>query len=198
MPFFWFFSLGFSVIDTLLQNSICAISVIRMVVLSRLNFNDISYDMLDSVFWTVTEPALVIINACIPTLRPLISLVFTNRSWNRSKPTNTPVGTHGSRGALQTIGGSTLKSGHNFQRMPDEYPLTDRRHVEHTLKVTADPETSTDGGSEHRLTTSPKLVAFGRKANQVTKSTKKISNLEDGVVSVKKEWSVDHKSNMGQ
>lgn len=47
--------------------SICAVSIARMAILSKLNFDDISYDMLDSVFWTVIEPALVIVNACLQT-----------------------------------------------------------------------------------------------------------------------------------
>lgn len=46
--------------------------MVRMIILSKLDFNNISYDMLDSVFWTVVEPALVIINACLPTIRPLL------------------------------------------------------------------------------------------------------------------------------
>lgn len=81
-----------------------------MVILSRLDFNDISYTMLDSVFWTVIEPSLVIINACIPTMRPIV------------------------QAALMTVWRRATSGSH---RQLDEYPLTDNHDVLHVPKITA-------------------------------------------------------------
>lgn len=94
-----------------------------MMILSKLNFNDISYDMLDSVFWTVIEPALVIINACLPTLKPLLQ-DFCSMVWNKA-----------------TV--MTGSSGTRIQLDQDEYPLSsaiDRRYIptgSHALKIIA-------------------------------------------------------------
>lgn len=82
-----------------------------MVVLSKLNFDDISFTMLESVFWTVIEPSLVIINACIPTMRPVLQAALV-RVWYRA-------------------------TGSGSGRELDEYPLTDRRDVLHVPQITA-------------------------------------------------------------
>lgn len=37
-----------------------------MEALRKLDFSDITYNMINPVFWTVTEPSLVIINVCLP------------------------------------------------------------------------------------------------------------------------------------
>lgn len=52
--------------------SICMISVIRMHSLYILNFADITYEMLNPVSWTVLEPSLAIISACLPIVRHLV------------------------------------------------------------------------------------------------------------------------------
>ncbi|KAK7556160.1 hypothetical protein IWX49DRAFT_145043 [Phyllosticta citricarpa] len=55
---------------------IAAVSIIRMRVLSTLNFADISHDMKQSCAWTFIETSVAVINSCIPMLRPLFSRFF--------------------------------------------------------------------------------------------------------------------------
>ncbi|KAK8152888.1 hypothetical protein IWX90DRAFT_40812 [Phyllosticta citrichinensis] len=55
---------------------ITAVSIIRMRILSTLNFADISFDMKQSCAWTFIETSVAVINSCIPMLRPLFSRFF--------------------------------------------------------------------------------------------------------------------------
>lgn len=90
------------------MHRICIISIIRMQSLITLDFSDISYNMLNPVFWTVTEPSLAIINACLPIMRHLMKHLFGQRSWVGSN-----VRTKGASGS------------NTFERMQDgELPLT--------------------------------------------------------------------------
>jgi len=87
---------------------ICIISIIRMQSLRTLDFADISYDMLNPVFWTVTEPSFAIINACLPIMRHLVKHFFGQHSWFGSN-----IRTKGTTGS------------NTFERMQDgELPLT--------------------------------------------------------------------------
>jgi len=139
---------------------ICAVSIVRMRVLSQLNFDDISYNMLDSVFWTVTEPSLVIINACIPTMRHLVKSLLPGTAWQGSQPKYT-----------------SDNNTQSFQRMQDEYPLTlttDKRNVLSTVKVT-----NHDEGDESSASIDP----------GDNDSERRIVRTE-GAINVKKEWTV--------
>lgn len=131
-----------------------------MVVLARLNFADISYEMLDSVFWTVVEPSLVIINACIPTMRPLVQAAIS-KFWSK-------VSTQ-AQGTWQL----------------DEYPLATDQHSFHTsYKVTgnykAGPDVETSSGGDE-LQTPPGANS------QVAEDHRRPGS---GVVHVKREWSI--------
>ena len=55
---------------------VCIVSIIRLVVLSRLNIEDVTWNYVNSAIWTATEPAMGVVSACLPSLRPLWSLVW--------------------------------------------------------------------------------------------------------------------------
>ncbi|RDW56693.1 hypothetical protein BP6252_14045 [Coleophoma cylindrospora] len=97
-------------------SSICIISIIRMQSMATLNFNDITYDMINPVFWTVTEPSLAIINACLPVMRHLMKIVFGKQAWFRSKSD------------------TSRQYSTTFERMQDgEYPLNNLHDRERGL-----------------------------------------------------------------
>lgn len=52
-------------------------TIIRIVAQARINLWNISYSVVDALFWSTVEPAVAIINACIPAIRPLLSLVIS-------------------------------------------------------------------------------------------------------------------------
>lgn len=56
--------------------SISAITIIRIRVLTTIDFADLSYSMIWAAFWSVTEPALAVANACLPMIGPVLRVVF--------------------------------------------------------------------------------------------------------------------------
>ncbi|GME24671.1 putative integral membrane protein [Neofusicoccum parvum] len=106
---------------------VTAITIIRIHVLSVVDFTDLSYSMHDAAFWSVAEPAVAIINSCIPTMRPLLKLISPSRLWSSHKAsTYGPDSRYGNgRSGNGGTGGAKMDSHKAFERMQDgEYPLT--------------------------------------------------------------------------
>ncbi|KAG8525603.1 uncharacterized protein KY384_009247 [Bacidia gigantensis] len=55
---------------------VCIISIIRLVVLSRLTSVDVTWNYVDSAIWSAAEPSMGVISACLPSLRPLVSILL--------------------------------------------------------------------------------------------------------------------------
>ena len=53
--------------------SASAVSVIRLVLLSNLNENDVTWNYADTAVWTAAELSITIIATSLPSLRPLVS-----------------------------------------------------------------------------------------------------------------------------
>ncbi|MDI1490806.1 MAG: hypothetical protein OHK93_002010 [Ramalina farinacea] len=51
---------------------VCIISIIRLIVLSRLSDADVTWNYVDSAIWSAAEPCMGVISACIPSLHPLV------------------------------------------------------------------------------------------------------------------------------
>ncbi|KAL9015437.1 MAG: hypothetical protein Q9185_007166, partial [Variospora sp. 1 TL-2023] len=64
-------------------------SIIWIVVLARLDQADVTWNYINTVIWSVLEPSMAVVCACIPSLRPLYSVAvggFQNMtSVSRSK-----------------------------------------------------------------------------------------------------------------
>ncbi|KAI4257730.1 MAG: hypothetical protein L6R42_005484 [Xanthoria sp. 1 TBL-2021] len=54
---------------------VCIISIIRLVVLSRLEIEDVTWNYVNSAIWSAAEPCMGVISACLPSLRPLVALM---------------------------------------------------------------------------------------------------------------------------
>ncbi|KAL8673436.1 MAG: hypothetical protein Q9168_002140 [Polycauliona sp. 1 TL-2023] len=54
---------------------VCIISIIRLVVLSRLESEDLTWNFVNSAIWSAAEPCMGVISACLPSLRPLVALM---------------------------------------------------------------------------------------------------------------------------
>lgn len=50
--------------------------MIRVCVLSRLEEFDVTWNYVDAALWSAAEPAVGIIAACLPSLRPLVAVVW--------------------------------------------------------------------------------------------------------------------------
>ena len=65
---------------------ICIISLQRVIWFKNWVLVDMSYTSVGSDYWSILEPSLGIVNACLPTMQPVLRLLFKNKftSWNRS------------------------------------------------------------------------------------------------------------------
>ncbi|KAL8818666.1 MAG: hypothetical protein Q9223_002739 [Gallowayella weberi] len=54
---------------------VCIISIIRLVVLGRLEHEDLTWNFVNSAIWSSAEPCMGVISACLPSLRPLVALI---------------------------------------------------------------------------------------------------------------------------
>lgn len=56
--------------------SVCIISIIRLIVLSRLGKFDVTWNYVNSAIWSAAEPCMGVISACLPSLRPGLSVLL--------------------------------------------------------------------------------------------------------------------------
>ena len=59
--------------------SICVISLLRVIVISRLNLADFTYATAPIGIWSQLEPALGVVNASLPILRPIFKEISKSR-----------------------------------------------------------------------------------------------------------------------
>ncbi|KAJ5777588.1 hypothetical protein N7520_000834 [Penicillium odoratum] len=98
---------------------ISSITIIRIRVLTTVNFSDLPFSMTWAAFWSVTEPALAISNACAPMLRPILkaacpALFASAKAGYSTHPASGPK--------------PILSKNNTFDRIHDvdiEYPLTE-------------------------------------------------------------------------
>ncbi|KAK7536704.1 hypothetical protein IWX49DRAFT_593689 [Phyllosticta citricarpa] len=64
--------------------AVTIITILRAIALARIDLWNISYSIVDSLFWSTVEPAVAITNACIPAIRPLLSIVMNRLSSSMS------------------------------------------------------------------------------------------------------------------
>ncbi|KAI4241099.1 MAG: hypothetical protein L6R40_004738 [Gallowayella cf. fulva] len=66
------------------------VSIVRVVVLSRLTKTDITWNFINGGIWAETEPSVAVICACLPSLRPLFTVAASVRSklYSNSSSTN--------------------------------------------------------------------------------------------------------------
>ncbi|KAL8788048.1 MAG: hypothetical protein Q9195_007462 [Heterodermia aff. obscurata] len=92
---------------------VCVISVIRLVVLSRLTAFDVTWNYVNAAIWSAAEPSMGVIASCIPSLRPLLSLLL--------RGTTRATGTLHSKNAQTTSSSHTMFS--KRDRQGDEIDL---------------------------------------------------------------------------
>ena len=65
---------------------ICIISLQRVLWFKNWDLLDLSYTSVGGDYWSILEPSLGIVNACLPTMQPVLRKLFKNKytSWNRS------------------------------------------------------------------------------------------------------------------
>lgn len=59
-----------------MTRSICIVTALRIYSIARLDFTDVSYNMVSANIWSSLEPCLGIVNACLPVLQPALAKTF--------------------------------------------------------------------------------------------------------------------------
>lgn len=97
------------------RNSICVITILRVVAAVQFNMLDFTYDLAKLAIWTDLEPTLGMINACLPVMQPALRRVFGTDNKIVSR-----TATSSSAARLHTE--STRKS--KFRKLDNSYALT--------------------------------------------------------------------------
>lgn len=101
---------------------VCIVSIIRLVVLSRLTVHDITWNFVNAAVWTETESSLSVVSACIPSLRPLVALIIRgNHQWPSIDSASTAVP---SKTVWRTS--KTDDTDGNFIRLEESLPDSER------------------------------------------------------------------------
>ncbi|KAL8904400.1 MAG: hypothetical protein Q9207_003296 [Kuettlingeria erythrocarpa] len=66
------------------------VSIIRLIVLSRISETDLTWNYINGGIWSATEPSVAVICACLPSLRPLFSSLLATLSRIPSMPRLNP------------------------------------------------------------------------------------------------------------
>ncbi|OSS43564.1 hypothetical protein B5807_11729 [Epicoccum nigrum] len=94
---------------------VTAISIIRITVLLNIDFTDLTYTGHYAAFWSIVEPAVAIINCCVPMMRPLLKMVSPGGLWS-SRKDSVEVRRESEEGRLRIRRKGSIQL--------DEYPLT--------------------------------------------------------------------------
>ncbi|KAL8859341.1 MAG: hypothetical protein Q9178_004279 [Gyalolechia marmorata] len=120
---------------------VCIISIIRLVVLSRIENVDVTWNFVNSGIWSAAEPCMGVICACIPSLRPLVASL--------THGTHRPPDMRGGKSAqAYTSNGSSgmiwrrkaSENGKRFSRLEDPFAEQARWAREVTVKGGRDTE----------------------------------------------------------
>ena len=95
-----------------------------MAFLWNINENDITWSNEPPGLWTFIEPALSIINTCLPVLQPVLDKIIRSLGVKRNSP-STKSWNESSGGGKSSAMRHGAGEGRNFKRLDDQaYPLT--------------------------------------------------------------------------
>ncbi|CAG7963937.1 unnamed protein product [Penicillium salamii] len=120
---------------------ISSITIIRIRVLTTVDFNDLPYSMIWAAFWSVTEPALAIANACAPMLRPILKAAFpalfaSAKAGYTTQPASGPILSKNSS-SKRTFGMDEMDSEFPLTRLDQEPGFADQRSMNDHSERTA-------------------------------------------------------------
>ncbi|KAI5923169.1 hypothetical protein F4810DRAFT_226154 [Camillea tinctor] len=70
---------------------ICVISLLRVIWLHNWQFDDMTYTVIPGAIYSILEPTLGVINACLPTMRPVLRKISGNHgfTWSQNRKNGT-------------------------------------------------------------------------------------------------------------
>ncbi|KAL8644091.1 MAG: hypothetical protein Q9210_007429, partial [Variospora velana] len=107
---------------------VCIISIIRLVVLSRLHQADLTWNFVDSAIWSAAEPCMGVVSACIPSLRPLAALITRGTHKVRSQSSDRTTSSDAySKAVWRRESEDDNGDGGHIQRLTN--PLANKHHA---------------------------------------------------------------------
>ncbi|KAI1385850.1 uncharacterized protein F4822DRAFT_356071 [Hypoxylon trugodes] len=105
---------------------ICVISLLRVIWLHNWDLSDMTYTVTPGAIYSVLEPTLGVVNACLPTMRPALIRIFGNGSlnWSRKDGLGTNDSSILSNRDRRLARNSKDRYSRNFLRLDDDIPLT--------------------------------------------------------------------------
>ncbi|KAL9600311.1 MAG: hypothetical protein Q9219_003261 [cf. Caloplaca sp. 3 TL-2023] len=104
--------------------TVCVVSVVHLVVISKVDESDITWNNVSATCWTAAEPSTAVVSACLPSLRPLFANLIRRRkslhrrnllSWRSSHSNDdnskTQTSTQGSFNRLHEFSGHGEEAG---------------------------------------------------------------------------------------
>ncbi|KAJ5822999.1 hypothetical protein N7447_005339 [Penicillium robsamsonii] len=135
------------------HHSISSITIIRILVLTTVDFTDLSYSMIWAAFWSVTEPALAISNSCAPMLRPILKAAFPSLFSSVCATYSTQPSTGPSLSK-----NSTAKRTFGMDETDSEFPLTQLDQIPGSADGGSLNDRSQDGRSHYTPYQNPRSI----------------------------------------
>lgn len=155
---------------------VCIISIVRLVTLVNVSYQDITYSVVDALIWSMLEPTLGVTLACVPLMRPLFSKIFPDPTARSKKPSKG----YGSSG---NSGGHRSKPTKDFDS--DEFHKIDSREADqYPMHGIGDPEAT--GSRDDMIHKNNSVVSLPTAAPQ-----RSGRDSQPTVINVKKEWRVE-------
>ncbi|KAI1866346.1 uncharacterized protein JN550_007734 [Neoarthrinium moseri] len=108
---------------------ICVLSLLRVLWLWNWDLTDMTYTVTPGAIYSVLEPTLGVVNACLPVIRPSLQRIFGKGTlnWTKKDPDGSDASqTFGSRQRHTLTGGKDAKHG-DFVRLADDISLSNIR-----------------------------------------------------------------------
>lgn len=103
---------------------ICIVSLLHILWLNGWDLNDLTYTVTPGAIYSVLEPTLGIVNACLPTMKPAIKRVFHTKAFDQSSTSADTSGSQNSKNSTWKTPYLTGTATHTFQPLDEDVPLT--------------------------------------------------------------------------
>ena len=133
--------------------SCCAVGLAHAAILSRLNEDDLTWNLVDAAILTSAEPSAIISAACLPSFRPLIASLIWGRS-TRPHAQSRPSQGSFSRSWVSQSQDEEAHSGKGFSRLR-ESDMKMHGMQKHSTHVSGG--TLEEDSAEHDIRNGPRL-----------------------------------------
>ncbi|OJZ81564.1 hypothetical protein ASPFODRAFT_75118 [Aspergillus luchuensis CBS 106.47] len=102
---------------------ICVISLLRVIWLWTWNLADMTYNVTPGAIYSVLEPNLGVVNACLPTIKPAVNQLFGSGTLHGAKGSSNSGGVYSSRSSRKLNGKVKGNLTRDFERLDDDLAL---------------------------------------------------------------------------